>query len=193
MCACQLKSLVLLSASGYLLGSIPFGLLFSKLAGHGDIRKFGSGNIGATNAFRKSKALGAATLLCDLVKGVLAVRLASTFCEDYLIQLIVGVMAVAGHIFPVWLRFHGGKGVATALGVFLMTNSLVGGFACLTWACVFIVGRISGLASIATFVCVPFLTYFLTFDTRLVIVNSIIATLVVIRHRKNVRDIVAAL
>src|SRR5215831_16628502 len=101
---------------GYLLGSIPWGLVLSRLAGHGDIRRIGSGNIGATNVLRSgSKGLAALTLLLDMAKGMLAVLIGQRWGEAA--ALAAAVAAVIGHMFPLWLRFRGGKGVATALGV----------------------------------------------------------------------------
>src|SRR6476661_6656584 len=108
---------------GYLLGSIPFGLLITRAAGLGDVRKIGSGNIGATNVLRTgNKGLAAATLLLDALKGTLAVLVASWFRED--LGLYAGFAAFIGHIFPAWLNFKGGKGVATYLGVLAGLNWL---------------------------------------------------------------------
>src|SRR5215470_4615301 len=107
---------VLALGAGYLLGSIPFGLVLTRLAGHGDIRSIGSGNIGATNVLRSGrKGLAALTLLLDMAKGVLAVVIGQRWGEAA--ALAAAAAVVIGHIFPFWLGFHGGKGVATALGV----------------------------------------------------------------------------
>ena len=104
---------------GYLAGSIPFGLLLAQAAGLGDIRKIGSGNIGATNVLRTgNKSVAALTLLCDVLKGLLPVLLARRFNGD-VAAVLTGFAAMAGHIFPIWLGFKGGKGVATAAGVLL--------------------------------------------------------------------------
>lgn len=106
-------------AFGYLLGSIPFGLLFTKMAGHGDIRNIGSGNIGTTNVLRTgSKKLAALTLLCDALKGTFAIILISLYMGNDA-ALIAGLGAFLGHLFPVWLKFKGGKGVATYIGILL--------------------------------------------------------------------------
>ena len=108
--------------AGYLLGSIPFGFLLVKLFGDGDVRQRGSGNIGATNVSRKSPALGALTLVLDAAKGFLAVELAAYFgraLPDPRLMAAAALLAITGHMFPLWLRFRGGKGVATALGAFL--------------------------------------------------------------------------
>jgi glycerol-3-phosphate acyltransferase PlsY len=182
----------LFGALGYLFGSVPFGLIFSHLLGKGDIRKFGSGNIGATNAFRKSRLAGTLTLLFDIGKGALVVYLASKLSEDYRVRIVAGLCAVLGHVFPFWLGFKGGKGVATAMGVFFATNYLVGIFIALTWLSVFIVGKIAGLAALASFAVAPLLTYFLTYDLNLTAVNSAICALIIIRHKQNLRVLVSS-
>ena len=186
---CKLTIILALTTISYLLGSIPFGFIFFKLAGKGNITKFGSGNIGATNAFRKSKTLGLLTFICDAAKGALAVYIAQKFCESYPVHLFIGVCAVLGHMFPIWLEFKGGKGVSTSLAVFSVTNWLVGVFVTLTWVCTFITGRISGLASIAAVIAAPLLTLFLTHDLRLIIANSIISIFVIIKHHQNIKTL----
>src|SRR5262245_53540157 len=121
---------------GYLLGSIPFGLLLTKAAGLGDIRKIGSGNIGATNVLRTgNKGLAAATLLLDGGKGTVAALLAFRHGGPDM-AVLAAIMAVIGHLFPVWLKFNGGKGVATALGALLGLSWPVGLAACATWLAV---------------------------------------------------------
>ncbi len=133
---------------GYLLGSIPFGLLLAKAMGLGNLRDIGSGNIGATNVLRTgSKKAAALTLLLDGGKGALAVLLARTLAGDDAAQ-IAGLMAFIGHCFPVWLRFKGGKGVATFLGLLLALSWPVGLAACATWLFLAATLRISSLAAL---------------------------------------------
>src|SRR5580693_3909808 len=116
----------------YLIGSIPFGLLLTKLAGHGDIRRIGSGNIGATNVLRTgNKPLAALTLFLDGVKGSVAVLLAQAIAPE--LAPVAGLAALLGHLFPVWLKFKGGKGVATAIGVLLALGWPVGLMIIATW------------------------------------------------------------
>ena len=116
-------------AGGYLLGSLPFGLILTRLAGMGDIRAIGSGNIGATNVLRTgNKKIAAATLILDGAKGAVAVLIAQVYGPDTAIIAATG--ALLGHLFPVWLKFRGGKGVATALGILLAMSPAVGGLAC---------------------------------------------------------------
>jgi glycerol-3-phosphate acyltransferase PlsY len=187
---CDNYSVIFLILLGYLLGSIPFGLILTRLGGHGDIRKSGSGNIGATNVLRKSKLFGGLTLVCDMGKGVLAIYFCRMVCDDYLLAILVGFATVLGHIFPVWLRFKGGKGVATALAVFAMTNYLVGIFVVITWAAAFVVTRISGASALAAFAAAPALTHFLTHDPRLTVSNSLISALVILRHKENIKRMI---
>ena len=133
---------------GYLLGSLPFGLLVTKLAGLGDIRQVGSGNIGATNVLRTGrKDLAVATLLLDSGKGAAAVLVAGALWGPDM-ALLAGLGTVVGHLFPVWLKFKGGKGVATTLGTLLAINFAVGAGACLTWLAVALIFRISSLSAL---------------------------------------------
>ncbi len=132
----------------YCLGSIPFGLLLTKLFGLGDIRKIGSGNIGATNVMRTGhKFLGVTVLLLDAAKGFAAVWIAQLIYNPS-IAPIAGLFAILGHIFPLWLRFKGGKGVATTIGVFFALNPVLGIAVCIFWLAIFSITRISSVASL---------------------------------------------
>lgn len=148
-------NLVLVALGAYLLGSIPFGLVITRLAGLGDVRKIGSGNIGATNVLRTGrKDLALATLLLDAGKGGIAVLLARWgFGENA--ALIAGVAAFAGHCWPVWLQFKGGKGVATYIGTLLALNWIVGLLFCLTWLIVAALRRYSSLAALTAAAAAP--------------------------------------
>ena len=143
---------------GYFLGSIPFGLLLTRVAGVGDIRAIGSGNIGATNVLRTGhKGLAFATLILDGGKGALAVLLVKTFfgMEAVPLALLTGAAAVLGHNFPVWLKFKGGKGVATTFGLMIAAAPVVGVMACLTWFAVAVIFRISSLAALVALAFAP--------------------------------------
>ena len=130
----------------YLLGSIPFGLILTRLTGAGDLRAIGSGNIGATNVLRTGrKGLAAATLLLDAGKGAIAVLVARSLTGDPGVAALAGLVALLGHCFPVWLRFRGGKGVATMLGVSLALDWRIGTAAAMTWLAVAMITRISSL------------------------------------------------
>lgn len=149
--------------AGYLLGSIPFGLLLSKLFGGRDVRKAGSGNIGATNVARVAGPLaGILTLVLDAAKGAASVWLAARFANESATWMVVaGLAALIGHCFPVWLRFHGGKGVATAAGVFLMLCPLALLGAVILFILVVVFWRYVSLASISAAAAIPLLVYFL--------------------------------
>ena len=176
---------------GYCFGSIPFGLLLTRIAGLGDIRKVGSGNIGATNVLRTGrKGLAALTLLLDGGKGALAVFIASVAAHSLaaapeLAMLAAGLGAVLGHNFPIWLGFKGGKGVATTLGVVLATCWPAGLLAMLTWVVVAWLFRLSSLAALVAFAATPF--YGLWFaGTDHGVLYALLAILGFIRHRANI-------
>jgi len=171
---------------GYLLGSIPFGLVLARLGGLGDIRKIGSGNIGATNVLRSGrKDLAAATVLLDGGKGAAAVLLAGLWGPD--MQLAAGLGAVLGHLFPVWLRFKGGKAVATTLGVLLGLAWPVGAAACVTWLAVAALFRFSSLAGLLSLAAAPLYAWLLMHDLQLVQFCTLLAVLVWARHHANIR------
>jgi glycerol-3-phosphate acyltransferase PlsY len=181
---------ILAGLFGYLLGSIPFGLLLTRSAGLGDIRNIGSGNIGATNVLRTGrKGLAAATLLLDGLKGAAAVYLASLLVTQD-IALLAGLAAVLGHLFPVWLNFKGGKGVATALGVLIAAAWPVGLAACAVWLLVAATTRISSLASLAAFAAAPCLAL-IPEDFSVVKLAFTIGVLVFVRHQANIRRLFA--
>jgi glycerol-3-phosphate acyltransferase PlsY len=174
---------------GYLLGSIPFGLVLTRLAGLGDIRRIGSGNIGATNVLRTGhKALAAATLLLDGGKGAAAVFLCAPIAGQEA-ALAAGFAAVLGHNFPVWLKFKGGKGVATTLGVLLAAAWPVGIGACLTWLIVAAVFRYSSLAALVALAVAPAYAWGLS-ERSVAGLAFALAFLSFIRHHANVRRLI---
>ncbi len=169
---------------GYLLGSIPFGLLLARAAGLGDIRKIGSGNIGATNVLRTgNKKIAALTLALDLLKGFVPVSLAAWwFGADA--ALAAGFAAMAGHVFPIWLGFKGGKGVATAAGVLLGWAWPVALVALATWIIVFLVRHISSLSALSAAVVAVFAGWF--FDREQIWALIVLAVVIFVTHRANV-------
>ena len=176
---------------GYLLGSIPFGLLLTRISGLGDIRGIGSGNIGATNVLRTGrKGLAAATLVLDGLKGAAAVLIARALLYDQDTALLAGLAAVLGHLFPIWLRFKGGKGVATGLGVLVAAAWPIGVAACAVWLLVAGLARVSSLASLAAFSFAPFAALVLE-EFGVVKLSFTIAVLVFVRHQANIRRLLA--
>ncbi|MBI3515523.1 MAG: glycerol-3-phosphate 1-O-acyltransferase PlsY [Proteobacteria bacterium] len=174
--------------AAYLIGSIPFGLVLTRLAGLGDLRRIGSGSIGATNVLRTgNKALAALTVLLDGGKGTAAVLAAGTMGPD--MAVVAGGMAVIGHLFPVWLKFRGGKGVATGLGVWLALAWPVGVAACATWLAVAALTRYSSLAGLIAICAAPFYALQLA-DRQRFQLGLLLAVLIVLRHHTNIRRLV---
>ncbi len=179
------------AAAGYLLGSIPFGLLLTKREGI-DIRSVGSGNIGATNVLRTGKrGLAAATLLLDGGKAavaLLAARFAFGAFSPYgeLAGFVAGGAAFVGHCWPVWLKFKGGKGVATFFGVLLAGAPFVGVFAGLTWLVVAFVFRISSLAALTAAAFAPLYAYVFHAGPLAIVFSAFLAVLIWWRHRSNI-------
>jgi glycerol-3-phosphate acyltransferase PlsY len=170
---------------GYLLGSIPFGLVLTKLAGLGDVRKIGSGSIGATNVLRTgNKFLALMTLLLDGGKGAAAVLLAGTIGQDMAVLAAAG--AFLGHLFPLWLKFKGGKGFATFLGIMLAIAWPVGVLCCLTWLATAAVFRYSSLAALVAAAAGPLYAIWLADPQRMELAGAL-ALLIFIRHHQNIR------
>jgi glycerol-3-phosphate acyltransferase PlsY len=177
-------------ALGYLLGSIPFGLLLTRAAGLSDVRKIGSGNIGATNVLRTgSKKLAAATLLLDGAKGAVAVLLARHFATEEA-ALWAGLAAVLGHLFPVWLTFRGGKGVATGYGVLLAASWPVGVIACAVWLLVAKLSKMSSAAALTSFALAPVVAWFVA-GPGIALLALAVAALVFLRHHANIARLLA--
>ena len=169
----------------YFLGSIPFGLIIAKVSGLGDIRKIGSGNIGATNVMRTgSKKAAGATVLLDALKGVAAITLVN-FANSPWVLTFAGIAVVLGHIFPVWLNFKGGKGVATTMAVYLSASLFAGITACIIWLCVFKISRISSLAAISSMFITPIIACFFG-GVYIGIMAIIVSSFVIYRHKENV-------
>jgi len=170
----------------YLLGSIPFGLLFGWIAGAGDIRKIGSGNIGATNVLRTgNRWAAAATLFCDAAKGAVAVLLADHYLHIPLFRALAGLGAFLGHLYPVWLGFKGGKGVATFIGVTAALYWPIGLLTCASWLATARAFRFSSLAALVAATATP--VYFLLHGTTLfALLTLILAVLIFVSHRANI-------
>ena len=172
---------------GYAIGSVPFGLVFTKMAGLDDIRKTGSGNIGATNVLRTGrKDIALATLICDGGKGTLAVILMS-FIGPY-VAIGAALGSVLGHLYPVWLKFKGGKGVATTLGALLALMPPVGILACATWLVTAFMFRMSSLSALIAVALAPFFAGII-YGEIYSVVALIIAALVFYKHKDNIKRI----
>jgi len=176
----------------YLVGSIPFALLLVKLAGRGDVRKVGSGNVGATNALRAAGwRIALPVALADIGKGVLAVVLMREVTANPAWVYAAGVAAVVGHCFPVWLGFSGGKGVATGGGVFLTLALLPTLIVAALWIVVFAIFRIVSVASVSAAAAFPLVMYFVRRPSPPVMIATVVAAVVIIwRHRPNIRRLV---
>lgn len=183
-------SFVLAFLFGYLCGSIPFGLILTRLAGTQDLRAIGSGNIGATNVLRTgNKGLAAATLLGDMLKGTVAVIVAGQFGGPNA-AIAAGVGAFLGHLFPVWLKFKGGKGVATYIGILLGLFWPAAAAFCAIWIAVALIFRYSSLAALAASALVPPLLLW-SHHTALAAVFAVLSVLLWIMHRANIQRLMA--
>jgi len=171
-------------AFGYLLGSIPFGLLLTRAAGGPDIRAIGSGNIGATNVLRTgNKALAAATLLCDMLKGTLAVLAAARYGADPALAAALG--AFLGHLFPVWLKFKGGKGVATYIGLLIGLHWPAALFFCAVWLAVAAAVRYSSLAALIASALTPLAIWYFGLP-KVAALFLLLTVLLWVMHRANI-------
>jgi glycerol-3-phosphate acyltransferase PlsY len=180
---------------GYLLGSIPFGLILTHAAGLGDVRAIGSGNIGATNVLRTGhKGLAALTLLLDALKGTAAVlvgyKIGAAGGVAILASLLAGLAAFVGHTFPVWLRFRGGKGVATYIGVLLGVSWAASLVFCAVWLAVAFLTRYSSLSALIAAVAVP-AALLLSGDTPVGLLAALLSALLIYKHRTNIRRLAA--
>jgi len=195
MAAFYSQAILLSLAVGYMLGSIPFGLLLTRAAGLGDIRKVGSGNIGATNVLRTGhKGLAAATLILDALKGTAAVLIAERLIGApagyaILAALVGGLGAFLGHLFPVWLGFRGGKGVATYIGVAIGISGLAALVFCATWLSMAVATRYSSLSALIASVVTP-AALWITGDRPAAILFLLLTVLLLAKHRANIERLV---
>lgn len=179
-----LETVALLCGS-YLIGAIPFGLLLAKFVAKNDVRQMGSGNIGATNVFRTSgKILGLLTFFLDGAKGWFVVFI--TMLIDPSLMYYAAVLAVVGHIFPIFLGFKGGKGVATYIGVLIGLDWIVALIMVLTWLALLLIFRISSVASLVATIITPLIAYFLQ-DSSLLWVTLFLTALIWVRHASNIK------
>ena len=182
---------------GYLVGSIPFGLILTRAYGLGDIRKIGSGNIGATNVLRTgNKKLALMTLLLDGIKGALAIYLVkaisnyeivSNLNNNNFFECVAGVSAVIGHCYPIWLKFNGGKGVATGFGVILYFDFFIGIISLIMWLLVTKIFKISSLSALTVYILIPILMFINSIENVFLISSIIISCVCFIKHKDNIK------
>lgn len=182
-------SVILIALATYLFASIPFGLLISKWFGLGDIRTIGSGNIGATNVLRSgNKKAAVLTLLLDCMKGAIVVVVCKNIVPEY--QYSIGFLAVFSHVFSLYLKFKGGKGVATALGVYLAWSPIFGLAILCIWGVVAKLFKISSLAALIAAASAPLIAYFFKLDFNVIPFSCLIAVLILFTHRDNIKRII---
>jgi len=176
----------------YLLGSIPFGLIVVRIVKKMDIREYGSGNIGVTNVTRlMGKKWGGLVLLLDGLKGAIPVLLAKfLFPFSDLVPVMVAIVAVLGHVFPIYLKFKGGKGVATTIAVLFALNWILGLCLILTWYAVFLISRISAISSLVAMMVTTLLSTFIA-SFEVMIMCTILTIIIVVRHRSNIKLLLA--
>ena len=175
----------------YLIGSIPFAFILTKISGLGDIRKIGSGNIGTTNVLRTgNKFLALIVLIFDILKGFIPTFfIFNYFYYSYtneLIAYILGSIAILGHIFPFWLKFKGGKGVATYIGYLFAIDYLLGLIFVFSWLIIAIIKKYSSLASVLSLIILPFVAIILSYENTLIFLFSIISIIIIAQHYSNI-------
>ena len=195
--------LIFFSLFGYLIGSIPFGLILTKSSGLGDIRNIGSGNIGATNVLRTgNKKLAFFTLIMDAGKGAFAIYLGvllfnfleiSNFASLELLKSMIAILSVIGHCFPIWLKFKGGKGVATGLGAILFLNLTIGIIALLIWIIIAKLFKMSSLSALFTYFMIPILMYYYDKENSFFIASLLITIICWFQHRQNIKRLLNGL
>ena len=175
---------LIIALGSYLMGSIPFGFILTKIFLKRDIRDIGSGNIGATNALRTgNKSIGYATLALDITKAILPVLFVKFNYPDYI--FIASLSAFLGHVFPIWLKFKGGKGIATYVGILFSINLILGLIFILSWAATFLISKYSSLSSLIASLIVP--VYLIIFENYNSIFFIIMFVLIFYTHRENVK------
>ncbi len=180
--------------ASYLIGAVPFGLIVTRALSRVDVRTVGSGNIGATNVLRAAgKKAAVLTLLCDALKGYFPVLIAKIYFQDDTLTVLCGAAAILGHNFPVYLKFKGGKGVATGYGVALGVSPLIGLLLLVAWLLAAVLWRYSSLSALVSFACYPLLTFFTTTPEARPyrLLSLFIFGLIYYRHRENIKRLLA--
>jgi len=175
---------LIIIVTSYLLGSIPFGLILTKFFLKKDIRKIGSGNIGATNVLRSgNKLIGYSTLLLDILKAILPILYIKFYYPDFI--YISSLSVFLGHVFPIWLKFNGGKGVATYVGILFSINLIYGLVFGITWLIIFLFSKYSSLSSLLGSISIPVYLFF--FDGDQIVFFIIMFVLIFYTHRENIK------
>lgn len=180
--------IIIVTFYSYILGSIPFGVIFTKLAGYGDVRKIGSGNIGATNVLRTgNKFIAALTLLFDGLKGTFSILLTSQYFNEFIYYS--AIIVFLAHIFPLWLKFKGGKGVATFIGSLLVINFYLSAVFITTWLIMLIIFRISAVSALLGYLVVT-ITSFIFFDQKVFLLIFFYFITSIFTHRQNITTLI---
>ena len=187
-------SFILLSIVSYLIGSIPFAYILTTIFGYGDIRKIGSGNIGATNVLRTGKkSLALSVLILDILKGFLPIIILSIYYQleysNYLI-IFIGSFSIIGHIFPIWFKFKGGKGVATYIGFICGIDYKLGIIFIILWLTIAYIKKYSSLASISSLIILPISTILLSYDLKVIYILIFLSILIIIKHTSNIKRLI---
>ena len=185
------NNFIFLIIISYLFGSIPFAYILTKLSGYGDIRNIGSGNVGATNVLRTGKkSLAISVLFLDILKGIIPLSFFSYFYhnefESYKL-IFFGSFSVIGHIFPIWLKFKGGKGVATYIGFIVGIDYILGVFFILVWLIIAIIKKYSSLASLIALLSIPILSYLLSHEFYVYSILILLSIIIIIKHFSNIK------
>ena len=184
----SIKEIIIIVLISYTFGSIPFGFIFTKFFLKKDIREIGSGNIGATNALRTgNKIIGYSTLLFDILKAVIPILFIKYNYFEYL--YIASLCIFLGHLFPIWLKFTGGKGIATYIGILFCINIYLGIFFCLIWIIIFVIFKYSSLSSLIASLSIPIINYLFLKD-NIIFFYVIIFVLVIFSHRENIKRLI---
>ena len=187
------NNLLIVALITYLIGSIPFAFIITKISGYGDIRNIGSGNIGTTNVLRTgNKYLAIIVLLFDSLKGYLPIfyilnYLFNSNNSNELVAYILGSIAILGHLFPFWLKFRGGKGVATYIGFIFAVNYLLGLIFIFLWLFLTFISKYSSLASICSLLLVPVVMMFFGYQSSIILYFSLISIILILKHYSNIK------
>ena len=177
----------------YLIGSIPFALILTKLFGHGDIRNIGSGNVGATNVLRTGNKYLAITVLClDILKGLAPFIIINSLYDINIVHSVfLCHFAIIGHIFPIWLKFKGGKGVATYIGFLIGFNFLIGVYFLVTWIIIALISRYSSLSSLVASIIAPLYFFFINPNNLVGIFLMYLFLIISLKHRENIKRLIS--